>query len=220
MKKITWNREEIWRGCVLAWIAHAISVAHYPEIAHEQSWDGLNYNVQDGSGARGTITFHPKYLVSAIRDDNSERVNEYINALEYFQDSSEEVKTLALNETLQYLLEDIDGQSVPVITTAFWGNSEGIYSQDELDVLIDNGGFLLERQTTDIETAINEWQEYYEMSDLRINLLKSIFQRKIENPSKIIVLTQNEIQMIESNDEEGLNESRLSFEELGIKWDL
>ena len=220
MKNITWNREKIWQGCVLASIAHAISVAHYPELSHEHSWDGLNYNVQDSSGARGTITFHPKYLVAAFRDDNSKRVTGYINALEYFKDSPEEVKMLASTETLQYLLEDIDGKSVPVITTAFWGNREETQSQDELDAMIENGGFLLERQTTDIETAIKEWQEYHEMSDLRINLLKSIFQRKIENPSKIIILTQNEIQMIESDDEEGLNESRLSFEELGIKWDL
>lgn len=220
MKNITWNREEIWQGCVLASIAHAISVAQYPEFSHEHSWDGLNYNVQDSSGARGTITFHPKYLVAAFRDDNSERVTGNINALEYFKDSPEEVKMLASNETLQYLLEDIDGKSVPVITTAFWGNREASHSQDELDVLIENGGFLLERQTTDIETAINEWQEYHEMSDLSINLLKSIFYRKIENPSKIIILTQNEIQMIESDDEEGLNESRLSFEALGIQWDL
>lgn len=220
MKNITWNREEIWQGCVLASIAHAISVAHCPEISHEQSWDGLNYNVQDSLGARGTITFHPKYLVAAFREDKSERVTRYINALEYFKDSPEEVKMLASNETLQYLLEDNDGKLIPVITTAFWGNREKIHSQDELDVIIENGGFLLERQTTDIEIAIKEWQEYYEMSDLRINLLKSIFQRKIENPSKIIILTQNEIQMIESDDEEGLNESRLSFEELGIKWGL
>ena len=38
MKKISWNREEFWQGCILASIAHAISVAHYPEIAHE--WIG------------------------------------------------------------------------------------------------------------------------------------------------------------------------------------
>ncbi|MGE7953477.1 hypothetical protein [Lysinibacillus xylanilyticus] len=220
MKKISWKREEFWQGCILASIAHAISVAHYPEIAHEQSWDGLNYNVQDSSGARGTITFHTKYLVSAFRDDNSERVTKYRNALEFFKDSPDEVKTLALNETLQYLLEDIGGISVPVITTAFWGSNEEFYSQDELDVLMKNGGFLLERQTTDIETAIYEWQEYYEMSDLQINLLKLIFKRKIENPSKIITLTQSEIQMIESNDEEGLKESRISFKEIGVNWSL
>ncbi|MCE5172359.1 hypothetical protein LQV63_24080 [Paenibacillus profundus] len=220
MNKITWNREKLWQGCVLASIAHAINVAHYPEFAHEQSWDGFNYSVQDSSGTRGTITFHPSYLAAAFRNDNSERVSEYNNALEYFKDSPEEVKELAADETLQYLLEDIHGETVPVITTAFWGDGEGIYSQDEFDEMIDNGGVLLERQAMDIEAAINEWQEDSEMSKVQINLLKSIFQRKIEKPSEPIVLTVEEIKMIESKDEEGLAESRTSFKEIGIEWEV
>lgn len=219
MNIITWERQNLWQGCILASIAHAINVAHYPDLAHEQSWDGFNYSVQDSSGTRGTITFHPNCLLAAFRNENSERLLTYKDALEYFMDSPEEVKELAVNETLQYLLEDIDGKTVPVITTAFWGNSENIYSQDDINKLIENGGFLLERQASDVETALNEWHDYYEMSDAQINLLNSIFQRKIENPSEVIVLTLGEIQMIESADEEGLVESRISFEEIGIKWE-
>jgi hypothetical protein len=184
MRKIALDRKKLWQGCVLASIAHAISVARCPEICHEQSWDGFNYNVQDSSGSRGTITFHPHYLVCAFRNDNSERVLEYKNALEYFNDSPEEVKVLASNETLQYLLEDIDGETLPFITAAFWGNNEGIYSHDEIYQVIENGGSLIERQATDIETAINEWKEEYEMTDGQIILLKSIFQRKIKKLPK------------------------------------
>lgn len=64
------------------------------------------------------------------------------------------------------------------------------------------------------------WQGDAEMSDVQINLLKSLFQRKIENPSEVIVLTTEEIQMIESEDEEGLAKSRISFEEIGIEWEV
>ena len=102
------------------------------------------------------------------------------------------------------MLEDINGETVPTSTAAFWGTGEEIYSQEEFDEMIDDGGFLLERQAMDIETAINEWQEDAEMSDVQINLLKSVFQRKIDNPSEVIVLTAEEIQMIESEDEEEL----------------
>lgn len=220
MKKITWNRVELWKGCMLASIAHAINIAHFPEFAHEQSWDGFNYNVQDSSGTRGTITFHSNYLVAAFRNDNNKRVSDYKNALEYFKDAPEEVKELAKDETLQYLLEVINGETRPMITAAFWGTGEEIYSQEEIDEMIENGGFLLERQTMDIETAIAEWQEVTEMTNVQINLLKSIFHRKIDNPYKTIVLTAEEIQMIESEDEEGLAESRISFEEIGIKWEV
>jgi hypothetical protein len=193
-------------------------VAHYPELSNEQSWDDINYNVQDSSGTRGTITFHPNYLVGAFRNDYSER--DSLDALDYFNDAPKEVNALAINETLQYLLDDIDGETVPVITSSFWGNKDGIYSKDNFEEFMENGGFLIERQVADIETAINEWKENYEMSESQINLLRSIFERKISNPDGEIVLTDREIKMIESNDVEGLSESRISFEELGIKWEI
>jgi hypothetical protein len=218
MKKLNWQKENLWEGCILASIAHAIMVAHYPEFSNEQSWDGINYNVQDSSGARGTITFHPNYLVGAFRNEFSER--EYLDALNYFKSASEEINQLAVHETLQYLLDDIDGETVPVITTAFWGGDDGTYTNDNFEDFIENGGFLIKSQSKNIETAINEWKEYYEMSESQINLLRSIFERKIINPNVEIILTEGEIKKIESDDEEGLNESRISFEELGIKWEI
>ncbi|PEC50242.1 hypothetical protein [Bacillus sp. AFS096315] len=220
MCKLNWDRNQLWEGCILASIAHAIMVAHYPDISHEQSWDGFNYSVQDSSGTRGTITFHPNFLVGAFRNENSERALEYINAIEYIKDAPEKAKEVASEEALLYLLDEIDGKTVPVITTAFWGNLDEIYSHDTYEDFIKNGGFLIERQIDNMENAINEWEEEYEMSETQIVLLKSIFKRKIENPTKEIVLSEKEIQMIGSEDEEGLSESRISFEELGITWKL
>jgi hypothetical protein len=130
------------------------------------------------------------------------------------------INQLAVNETLQYLLDEIDGNTLPVITTAFWGGNDGIYSKDNFEEFIKNAGFLIENQAKDIETAIIEWKEYYEMSDSQMNLLRSIFERKISNPNGEIILSEREIRMIESDYEEGMHESRISFEELGIKWEI
>lgn len=218
MKKLNWQREHLWEGCILASIAHAIMVAHYPELSNEHSWDDINYNVQDSSGARGTITFNPNYVVGAFRNEFSERG--YINSLDYFNGAPKEVKQLADKETLQYLLDEINGDTVPVITTAFWEGDGWTYSIDSFEDFIENGGFLIEIQTKDIETAMNIWKEYYDMSDSQIKLLHFIFERKISNPSGEIILMDSEIKMIQSEDEEGLNESRISFGELGIKWEL
>jgi hypothetical protein len=220
MKRINWERKQLWEGCILASIAHAIMVANYLELSNEQSWDGINYNVQDSSGTRGTITFHPNYLVGAFRNDYSERVSENRVALDFFKDAPQEVNVLASNETLQYLLDEIDGDAVPVITTAFWGNKDGFYSNDNFEDFIENGGFLIERQATDIEASIKEWKEGYEMSESQINLLRYIFERKISDPAGEIVLTESEIKMIQADDEDALNESRISFEELGIEWEI
>lgn len=56
-------------------------VAHYTELSHEQSRDKFNYNVQDSSGTRGTLTFNPNYFVGVFRNIFSQR--EYIDALDY-----------------------------------------------------------------------------------------------------------------------------------------
>ncbi|MFC4099057.1 hypothetical protein [Paenibacillus xanthanilyticus] len=135
------------------------------------------------------------------------------------QDSPEAVSALAERETLQYLLDDMEGQTQPLITTAFWGDSRAIYSQDSLADMMQNGGFLLERQVLDIENAMEEWQAYYDLSDTQMNLLKSLFTRKIEAPSEVVVLTLEEIRMLDAEDEEDLTESRISFEEIGITWE-
>ncbi|SFH40308.1 hypothetical protein SAMN04487776_1133 [Priestia megaterium] len=73
-------KSQIWQGCMLSSIAHAISVAQYPEFANEQSWDGDNYSMQDSQGGRGTITFNQHYCVAAFRDDNSSRIDKHKNA--------------------------------------------------------------------------------------------------------------------------------------------
>ncbi|OME77181.1 hypothetical protein BK120_27010 [Paenibacillus sp. FSL A5-0031] len=219
MEKMIWTKEKLWQGSVLASIAHAINIAHYPELANEQSWDGFNYNVQDSSGTRGTITFHSNYFVAAFRNDHSKRLSNYINAQDYFRDAPYEVKELAANETLQYLLDDVNGNDVPLITTAVWGVDDIIYSQDEMKEIIAHGGFLLDRQSCDIEDALITWKEEYEMSEGQTNLLRQLFLRKLSNPSEIITMTKDEIQMIESVDEAGLEESRTSFDEIGIQWE-
>ncbi|MEI5906673.1 hypothetical protein WAK64_06330 [Bacillus spongiae] len=220
MNKINEIGDQLWEGCILASIAHAIMVAHYPELANEHSWDDINYNVQNSSGGRGTITFHTNYVVGAFRNEDSERESNYTVALNYFNGAPQEVIDVAVNESLQYLLDDIHGSVAPVITTAFWGNKGGSNSNDNDEEFIKNGGFLIERQALNIEVAINEWIEDYYMTESQVSLLHSLFERKISNPNDKIMLTESEIKMIESDDEEGLKESKISFGELGIGWEL
>ena len=210
----------IWRGCILACIAHAIMVAHYPELSHEHSWDGINYCVQNSAGIRGTVSFKNNYCVAAFRNDNSgRRINTfgYTYASDYFKNANAEIVELAETETLQYLLDYVDGQPKPVITAGFWGYESLLFSIDDYDEMLRNGGCLLDRQMMDVEQAISSWKVYYGMSEQQLCLLKSIYVQKIENPTKQIVLSKAEIEMIGIADEHGLDESRISFEEINIK---
>jgi hypothetical protein len=211
-----WNYNQLWNGCILASITHAIMVAHYPYLSNEHSWDGFNYNVQDSEGSRGTVTFQNKYLVAAFRNDKS--LLGKFKSKDFFQGAPEKIIETAKNETLQYLLESVNGKDIPLITTAFFSSENHIYSLDSFDSMLENGAGLLKRQVMELNLAIESWEEYYEMTEKQINLLKNVYQRKVSNPYGKIVLSLNEINLIGTDDEEGLNESKTSFGEIGIDW--
>lgn len=218
INEVSWKMEQLWKGCILASIAHAIMVAHYPELSNEHSWDGINYNIQDSKGARGTITFNSEYCVGAFRNDNSDRIKAK-QAKEYFLGAPKEVVNLAADEALQYLLENVEGKVVPIITTAFWGIGENIFSIDSVEEMYRNGVFLLERQLMDCDSSIESWAEYYDMSSRQCNLLKTIFKKKINQKVGDIILSKDDIQQIGTSDTNGLEESRISFKEIGIVWE-
>ena len=201
---------------MLASIAHAIMVAHYPKISNEHSWDGINYNVQDNEGARGTITFDNKFCVGAFRYDNSDRAKAISNFKQYFEGAPRDIVKLAENEALQYLLDDIEGEILPSITTSFWGIGEDFFTLDSIKDMNKNGGFLLEKQLMDVDIAIKSWEEYYDMSSKQSELLKIVFDRKINQRDERILLSKDEIKLIGTKDREGLKESRILFKEMGI----
>ena len=68
----------------------------------------------------------------------------------------------------------------------------------------------------DYTSAIDAWREYYKMSKDQIELLESLYNRKVERNESNIVLTKNEIKVLGTDDIEGLRESQNSFEEIGI----
>lgn len=124
---------------------------------------------------------------------------------------------MASDETFEYLLEeDEDGRVSPAITTAFWGDKHSIISIDNIIRIVQGGGYLLERQLMDSDSAIQAWRDYYEMTSEQVELLKSIYDRKVSNPNERIILTKSEIEMIGTAIPEGLRESQISFEEIGI----
>ncbi|MEO3943972.1 hypothetical protein [Gorillibacterium sp. CAU 1737] len=212
------TKDNLWSGCMLASIAHAIMVAQYPELDYEHSWDGETYNTMDGSGGRGTITFKGKYVVGAFRNNNLTRT-EIPSAIDFFKDAPKEVLELAKNETLQYLLvEDEDATATPSITTAFWGDRDAITSVDNIVKLVQCGGYLVERQLMKSDSAIEAWRDYYEMTSEQVDLLKSIYDRKMKNPDESIVLTKREIEIIGAENSDGLSECMTSFEEIGVYW--
>lgn len=213
------NKNNLWNGCILASVAHAIMVAHYPELSYEHSWDDDNYNFVDDSGGRGTITFKDNYFVAAFRNDNFTRTD-IPTAIDFFTGAPKDIIELAKNETLEYLLEeDEDGTISPFITTAIWGDNDTITSNENIVRIVQSGGYLLEKQLMESDAAIEAWRDYYEMTPEQVELLKSIYIRKVNKPHGNITLTKSEIKLIGTESPEGLSESVTSFEEIGIYWE-
>ena len=216
LSKTNFRVKRLYQGCMLASIAHAIIVTKYPNMSYEQSWDGINYSIQDSSGQRGTITFDDEFCVAAFRNDSSERIAENLNSLDYFANAPFGVIELANSETLQYLLEEVGEITKPIITTAFWG-SDIIYSNDNIKVIMSNGANIIKNQLLDTEDALRAWQEEYEMNKEQIELLRSIYNRKIDNVNSKIVLSKDESKKLQAyNRDGGFEESKISFSEMGI----
>lgn len=208
---------QVWQGVILASVAHAIMVAFYPELAHEHSWDGQNYSVQDTQGGRGTITFQGDDFVGVFRCN----MNYYIDDLEsYFVDVPNHLKALAQNEALQYMLLEVDGKSVPIITTAFWSAENRVFTMDVLEQFQMNGGYLIMNSIDDTEAAIATWEEYYEMNDLQLKLLRILYEKRISRPSEKIIISKQEINMICASEEDALDECQTSFEEIGMFFEV
>ena len=235
IKKLGLSMDDLWKGSMLASIAHAIFIVRCPEDAYNLSWDGINYNMDDDN-TRGTISFADGYCVGVLRDIEAEYLIDFKPAIEYLQNAPEKIIDLAEKEALQYKLYEIEGKAQPLITAAFWGDADGLFTNDDFDYNIDDfdyniGVDLLQygamvrgcmEGIVDTELAIEALAHEYEFSDEEVELLKSIYERKIANPNDPIILTKEEIAMIgtggdgEKVNSEGMKECAASFKEIGV----
>lgn len=84
----------------------------------------------------------------------------------------------------------------------------------------EHGGFLLEIPLLDTESAMERLEEEYELTEEQIELLQLVYEKKIQRPNEEIKLSKEEVAMIGTEDSEGLEVSKESFEEMNITWEL
>jgi hypothetical protein len=207
--------EDLYSNCLLASIAHAIMVSQYPKLSNEHSWDSINYNFQNSDGIRGTITFQEEYCIAAFRDENSLRLDNLSkNSIKkFFKNAPKKVIELAEEETLQYLLENVNNEIIPLITTCFWCVGNQLFSNDSIEDMISNGMSIIEYQMLEYNESLNKWVEYYEMNEEQITLLNNLHNKKLLSPNQLIFLSNEEKKQIGSFI---LEETIDSFKEIGI----
>jgi hypothetical protein len=217
------DRATLWRGVVLGTIAHAIWVAGGASLAVLQQWDGVNYTLNDVSGARGTVTFTPERVVAAFRDEHSlaraapplQGTGRYA-AEYYFAGAPEAVVALAREEALQYLFDTYQGVDQPVVTAAFWSEGATLRAIEPWPAVVEHGAHLLRIQLLPTDEAVSAWEEDYELSRAQVTLLRTIFERRMATPDGVVALTPRDHRALAAAGEDGLEESRALLAAIGI----
>lgn len=169
--------QKLYEGCLLAALVHAVTVGEYPEFNYEHSWDGINYCMNNSEGCRGIITFHKKYIIAAFREES--KVLSSKDAINYLKGAPTEIIELANAETLQYLLDDVSGVTKPVITAAFWGSWEELFSNQPIKLLLENCANIIENQLLELSEAMEAWNDNYEFHNEQEALIRGLFSKKM-----------------------------------------
>jgi hypothetical protein len=187
----------------------------YPEEAYTQSWDGINYNFHQGS-SRGTITFDlsQEILVGAIREEQSSRINWYpkYRASSLFDNAPKGAQLLAEQETLHYLLDEIDGITAPVATTAFWNNGNQIILYDTFNDFIVNGGGFISDINIPLDRVCEYWNKYYEITIDEFKVINQLYNLKKSGNMRINRSDLN----VKNDNPQGYEEFITSLAELGF----
>ncbi len=179
MEKIfkTIDYKKLYNNCVYSSVVHAVMVGKYPILRSEQSWDQGNYCFQNLCGGRGTISFENGYFVGVVRNDENVDYSNYSLSVidELFKGADKKYLYLAEAEALQYLLDEVNRKTMPVITSTFWGCDDGIFSNlTEEDLLSDCKEMLepLFMGGEDLEKYCKE--QYEEMTDEEMSVVNDI----------------------------------------------
>jgi len=208
MIKIELNPKKLYEACILSSLTHAVAVGMYPELNYEHSWDKINYSMNDSEGCRATITFHKNHIISVFQDNSCVDTN--VDALDFFEGAPKEIIELAKNETLQYVLENVDGIVKPVISSAFWGDWNELYSVIPFDEIVDKGAHIITVQLLPFKEAMEEWSDYYDLDESQIKFIKHLFDKKIKENT--FTLSNDDIQYLYGDVQECL----ISLREMNI----
>ena len=189
------TKTDIYRGCLIASISHAIMTNVYPELSYEQSWDGANYSIQNSSGMRGTITFENNFCVGAIRNEKfgvvgGDSIQSYMRSFPL------NVVHKAYEETFQYLLLEKGGIVTPHVTSVFWADHVTLHYEEKFIDNIKEDFVLFDNIILPEERAVEKWKEYYGMDSKVVELINTLYQMKAKDFFATIELSEGQKELI------------------------
>jgi len=188
--------EQLFSGCLLSSIAHAIMTNAYPELSYEQSWDGNNYSIQDGNGRRATISFLDNCCIGAVSSEHGTTIQGLGAIKECLLDFPADLQLVAETETLQYLLVEHDNMIIPSVTSLFWCDKNGLYTNYARFRSFLDDISIFEICCLPLDAALKALISYYDMEPAACRLLLTLWEQKCACFSRRIILSEEQKLML------------------------
>jgi hypothetical protein len=208
-----------WPGCLLASIAHAVFAVRAPFLAHEHSWDGKNYSVQDTQGSHGTVAFGDdrSHFVAVMYSLENDRYRSNVGP-----DLAEAgMQTLLANipdglkglrdEALRYIMQDVQGVPMPVLTSAFWSDLETplVTACEPWRDVVKQGAEIFQKQFSAPSVALALWASDCDFDEKEVALVQALFARRLA-ATGVVRLSYDEIRlMYQRSSNEGLQAPKI-----------
>jgi hypothetical protein len=153
---------------VLASVANAVWSRRQPDFAADHSWDGSTYNVQDGSGALGTMTFlDGDRLVGAFFTPLAPAATPASGAAweALVGPVPAGLRAVLESETTQFLLQEAGGSLRPTLTTTLWSDAGALTTPVDWAVAVEAGLHLIEPHLLAPDDALAHWQWNFELQE-------------------------------------------------------
>lgn len=222
----------LWKGAILGTIVKSIATAIHADFDTLQSWSGSNYIVQGWDGRYGAVAFagpqgelfNPAssslagafYSAKSSRGPNAGEGQQEREV--FFRGCPPQQRELAETEAVQFLLFEIHPGG-PCITTAFWNDGEFLTAADPWHTVLENGVDLIRIELIeDMEEALAEWQEAFDLSQRHVDMARSIYERRLRKPDGGMTLSESECTFLSTLSEEphSLPTCRRSFADIRI----
>jgi hypothetical protein len=215
----------LWRGAILGGIVNATMTAQNSRYAVYAGWHNALYVVQNLEGEEGAVAFErghkavPSYLVGAFQSVNGDRWHggDWEWELDrLFRGCPPLQRTFANKSVLSHLALEHMGKHLHRVTAAFWDDGEYIMAPDPWDELLANGVDVIEIELIeDVDAALRQWQENFQMSEEQVTFSRSLFERKVANPGVPLALSPPEVQFLALT----FQVPRLQYEEMRRLWE-
>lgn len=179
----------VYERCILAAAFHGVANGKFPMLAAEQSWEWghiKNYSFQDLEGIRGTMSFKDDHFVCMLRNERSFISGEKRLLQEFFRGADEDIRRLAAEETMQYLLTDMGGKTVPSASAAFYGSGADIFSRQTEDEILAISENVIAPYICSESEAAAHWKNYNELTDGQAALADRIYRLRLQSSGHTI----------------------------------